>query len=62
MAIKLMTQDVCDVSGDLICQFIIDSAEDVANLPECCTGSTAIVADKGGAIYMVNASGEWREQ
>jgi hypothetical protein len=39
----------------------MDSADDAANLPKCCVGSTAMVAAKDGALYMVNASGEWEE-
>lgn len=45
----------------VIQDFVLDSASDLASLPDCDPGSTAIVADKGGAIYMVNASGEWKE-
>lgn len=41
-------------------KFIMDSEADVTSLPQCCTGSIAIVA-KGGKTYMVNASGEWVE-
>ena len=43
-------------------EYVLDSADDVSSLPKCAPGSVAIVADKGGAIYMVNASGEWKEQ
>ena len=43
------------------CTYIVDSAADVADLPQCCPGSTAIVAAKDGAMYMVNASGSWEE-
>lgn len=39
-------------------EFVLDSDADVADLPECCPGSTALVR-KGGKIYMVDASGEW---
>ena len=31
---------------------------DVASLPPCCTGSSALVVDTG-EVYMVNASGVW---
>lgn len=41
---------------------VLDSTADLEALgTDYCPGSTAIVADKGGAIYMVNASGEWKE-
>lgn len=42
-------------------EYILDSAADAASLPKCAPGSVAVVADKGGAVYMVNASGEWKE-
>lgn len=38
--------------------FVLDSEEDLVNLPACSAGSMAIVAS-GGKIFMVNASGEW---
>ena len=62
MAIKLIKQERCDAQRSLVNHYIIDSPADVADLPECCVGSTAIVASKDGPIYMVNASGEWKEQ
>lgn len=39
-------------------RFIMDSEADVAKLPACCPGSTAVSAE-GGMVYMVNASGAW---
>lgn len=42
-------------------EFILDSEDDVKLLPKACPGSTAIVADGSHKVYMVNASGEWRE-
>lgn len=47
----------CD--NDIPKEFICDTVADVANLPKCCAGSTALVVE-GGKIYMVNASGEWK--
>lgn len=44
---------------------ILDSANDLAELKasgQYTAGSVAIVADKDGAAYMLNASGEWKEQ
>lgn len=44
---------------------ILDSANDLAALKasgKYVAGSVAIVADKGGAVYMLNASNEWKEQ
>ncbi len=61
MAIKLVKQELCTAQGGLICTFVMDSADDFASLPKSCTGSKAIVAEKDGPIYMVNASGEWEE-
>lgn len=42
-------------------EYILDSAADAAALPKCAPGSVAIVADKDGPVYMVNASGQWKE-
>lgn len=61
MAIKLIEKTGCFEAGVCRCEFVMDSAADAANLPKCGPGSTAIVAAKGGGIYMVNASGEWEE-
>jgi hypothetical protein len=61
MAYKMVSHEWCAVNEDYRKTFILDSADDVANLPECCAGSAAMVADKDGAMYMVNASGEWKE-
>lgn len=62
MAIKRIDKEWCSELGDYAYSFVLDSDTDVANLPKCCPGSTAVVADIGGKAYMVNASGEWREQ
>lgn len=43
-------------------EIIMDSADDAASLPASAPGSVAIVADKDGAVFMRNASGEWKEQ
>jgi hypothetical protein len=40
------------------CDFIVDTEADISRLPECCVGSSALVVESG-AIYMVNASGDW---
>lgn len=42
-------------------EFILDSASDLASLPKSAPGSVAMVASKDGAVYMVNASGQWKE-
>ena len=61
MAIKLVSKKWNPVLCTCQKSFIVDSAADVADLPQCCPGSTAIVAAKDGAMYMVNASGSWEE-
>lgn len=61
MAIKLTNKYWCPFTEDYRCEFIMDSAADAAALPQCCVGSTALVADNSGTLYMVNASGEWKE-
>ena len=61
MAIKLTNKSWCPYAEGYRCEFILDSAADAADLPECCAGSVALVADDSGAMYIVNASGEWKE-
>jgi hypothetical protein len=61
MAIKEINREWSPYVDDYKREFIIDSVDDVANLPTCCTGSAAIVAEKDGAIFVVDASGEWEE-
>lgn len=44
------------------CEYVLDSAADVADLPtDTAPGSVAIVAAAGGAVYILNASHEWKE-
>ncbi len=43
------------------CEIIMDSEADSATLPNCCPGSIAMVAEEKGAIFVVNASGEWKK-
>jgi hypothetical protein len=61
MAIKLVEREWCPEANAYRCSFILDAESDKAKLPEACVGSIAVVANKGGAVYMVNASGEWGE-
>ena len=61
MAIKKINSEWCAYNNDYRCEFILDSADDAANLPDSCPGSTAIVAAKDGPMFMVNASGSWEE-
>lgn len=61
MAIKMISREWCCVRNEYVQSYILDSASDVESLPACTPGSTAIVADTDGPVYMVNASGEWKE-
>lgn len=61
MAFKTIDCEWCALMEDHRYTFVLDGPEDVASLPKCCAGSKAIVAAKDGAIFMVNASGEWEE-
>lgn len=58
MAIKLVNREWANCLNDYQCEYIVDTEADIANLPKCCTGSSALVVESG-AIYMVNASGVW---
>lgn len=58
MAYKLIEREWCSCVCDYRCDYIVDTEADVANLPKCSTGSSALVVESG-AIYMVNASGVW---
>ena len=43
-------------------EIVMDSAGDLSSLPtDFAPGSLAMVADKGIPLYMLNASGEWKE-
>lgn len=61
MAIKLVSSEYCPCQDKNVHRYIMDAASDVASLPACCTGSTAVVATKDDVMYIVNASGEWKE-
>ena len=58
MAIKLVNNEWCGCVGDYINSYIVDTQKDVANLPECCTGSSALVVETG-EVYVMNASNVW---
>ena len=41
---------------------ILDAVSDLDSLgTDYCPGSVAMVADSGAPVYMLNASGEWKE-
>lgn len=58
MAIKKVNREWNPYLGDYKRDFIVDTEADVANLPECSTGSSALVIESG-AVYIVNTSGNW---
>ena len=39
-------------------EFVCDTESDVASLPQCICGSTAIIIETGG-VYIVDAQGRW---
>lgn len=61
MAYKLIAREHNRVANIVTSSFVLDSKEDAETLPESAPGSKAIVAEKDGPLYMVNASGEWKE-
>ena len=58
MAIKMISKEYCPCLDSYKKDYIVDAEADVATLPQCCPGSTALVVESGTA-YMVNASGVW---
>lgn len=59
MAYKKIKEKAYLQTEEYVCDFICDTEDDIANLPDCVAGSIAIVAQEGMPIYMRNASGEW---
>lgn len=58
MAYKMVKREWCVCLKDYTKDFIVDTEAEIADLPACCTGSSALVAESG-AVYIVNASGDW---
>lgn len=58
MAVKMIDQNYNAVLDSYEREWLVDTEADVATLPECCAGSTALVVETG-VVYVVNASGEW---
>lgn len=56
--VKLISRQYCALQDGDVCEFIVDTDADFANLPEACTGSTALSVATGN-VYIVNASGNW---
>lgn len=64
MAVKMIYAEYNKYSAnptELVKKYVMDSADDFSSLPKSAAGSTAMVADNGGKVYIVNASGEWEE-
>ena len=61
MAIKLIKREWCNIAKDYREEYVMDSAAEASSLPKSCPGSTAYSAEKDMKIYLVNASGEWKE-
>ena len=59
MAYKLVDSDWCSCVSDYRKEYIVDTEADIANLPQCCAGSSALVVESGD-VFIVNASGEWK--
>lgn len=58
MAYKLIDKEYCPHIRGFKDEYICDTDADFANLPEACTGSTA-VSIESGTVKIVNTSGEW---
>lgn len=58
MAIKLVGKEWCPCVDSYKCDYIVDTESDIANLPDSCTGSSALVVETAN-VYMVNASDQW---
>ena len=58
MGIKLINQEFCPYIGDTQREFLCDTDGDFANLPDACTGSTAVSIESGN-VMIVNTSDEW---
>lgn len=58
MAYELVGKEWCQIQQDYRLSFIVDTEADIETMPDSIVGSNALVVDTG-AIYMVNASGNW---
>lgn len=62
MGYRITSSDYYPVTGKSHIEAVLDADSDLAYLPtDCAPGSIAIVADKDGKVYMLNASGVWKE-
>jgi hypothetical protein len=58
MATKVIDVEYCKTLNEYVYEYIVDTEADVATLPQCATGSSALVVESG-VVYVVNACGEW---
>lgn len=58
MAYKLVNKEWSPHLDEYTHEYIVDTETDIASLPECAVGSSALVV-ASATVYMVNASGEW---
>ena len=58
MAIKLVAREYVPFLDDYKCDYVVDTDSDFGNLPNACTGSTAVSVESG-SVRVVNASDEW---
>lgn len=58
MAYKLINEEYCAYADAQRKEILCDTDADFANLPICCTGSTAVSVATGN-VKVVNASGNW---
>lgn len=61
MAIKETKREWNECQLGYTKEFLLNREEDVAELPECCTGSTAIVAESGN-VYTVGKDKAWKKR
>lgn len=58
MAYKMINREYVPCLNEYKEDYIADTEADVATLPQCATGSMALVVESG-KVHMVNASGVW---
>lgn len=62
MAYKIIRTQTNDEQTGVEITAVLDSAADLTELGNSwAPGSVAVVADTGLPVYMMNASGEWKE-
>lgn len=58
MAYKLVNKEWSPHLDEYTHEYIVDTESDIASLPDCAVGSSALVVETA-TVYMVNASGNW---